>query len=88
MKTTLNIPDELYREVKAKSALEGRAVREVTVELYTAWLGRKEKPSASAASMDWLADWVRMGETARLSRRSSQTATDVLLKDRGRLDRR
>ncbi len=88
MKTTLNIPDDLYREVKAKSALEGRAVREVTVELYTAWLGRKEKPSASAASTEWLEDWVRMGTTARSGRRSGQTATDALLKDRGRLDRR
>jgi hypothetical protein len=33
MKATLEIPDELYRRVKAKSALEGRPVREVAVEL-------------------------------------------------------
>lgn len=88
MKTTLNIPDELYREVKAKSAMEGRAVREVTVELYTAWLGRKEPPSASAASKEWLEDWVRMGATARSGRRSGPTATEALLRERGRLERR
>lgn len=33
MKATLEIPDELYRRVKAKSALEGRPVRAVAVEL-------------------------------------------------------
>lgn len=38
MKATMQIPDELYREVKAKSALEGRSVRSVTVMLYTSWL--------------------------------------------------
>ena len=34
----MQIPDELYREVKAKSALEGRSVRSVTVMLYASWL--------------------------------------------------
>jgi hypothetical protein len=34
VKATIEIPDELYRQVKAKSALEGKAVREVTEELF------------------------------------------------------
>ena len=38
MKVTIQIPDDLYREVKAKSALEGRSVRSVTMMLYTSWL--------------------------------------------------
>jgi hypothetical protein len=38
MKATINVPDELYRRLKAKSALEGRAIREVTIELYQHWL--------------------------------------------------
>ena len=38
MIATIKIPDEMYREVKAKSALEGRSVRSVTVMLYTSWL--------------------------------------------------
>lgn len=38
MKATMQIPDEMYREVKAKSALEGCSVRSVTVMLYTSWL--------------------------------------------------
>ena len=38
MKATMQIPDEMYREVKAKSALEGRSVRSVTMMLYASWL--------------------------------------------------
>lgn len=45
MKATIEVPDELYRLVKAKSALEGRAVREVTVELYQRYVGQEEAPA-------------------------------------------
>ena len=38
MKVTLDIPDELYRRVKARSAMEGRPVRSVSVELFETWL--------------------------------------------------
>ena len=38
MKATMQIPDEMYREVKAKSALYGRSVRSVTIMLYASWL--------------------------------------------------
>lgn len=38
MKATIEIPDELYRRVKAKSALEGRAIRQVTEELYRSYV--------------------------------------------------
>ena len=34
----MQIPDEMYREVKAKSALYGRSVRSVTIMLYASWL--------------------------------------------------
>jgi len=36
----MEIPDELYRQVKAKSALEGRAVREVAEELFRRYVGQ------------------------------------------------
>lgn len=42
MKLTLDIPDELYRRVKARSAMEGRPVRAVAVDLFRKWL--EEKP--------------------------------------------
>jgi hypothetical protein len=38
MKATLEIPDELFRNVKARSALEGRPVRSVAIELFEKWL--------------------------------------------------
>ena len=45
MKATIEIPDELYRRVKAKSAMEGLAVREVAVSLFSTWIG--ETPSVA-----------------------------------------
>lgn len=38
MKATFDVPDELYRQVKAKTTLQGRAIRDVTIELYRRWL--------------------------------------------------
>ena len=38
MKATLDIPDELYRRVKARSAMEGRPLRNVAIELFQKWL--------------------------------------------------
>lgn len=48
MKATIEIPDELYRLVKAKSARERRAVREVTVELYQRYVGPDKVPELAA----------------------------------------
>lgn len=41
MKATFNLPDKLYREVKARSALEGRPVREIVIALFQQWLGQQ-----------------------------------------------
>lgn len=38
MKATIDIPDELYRRVKARSAMEGRPVRDVALGLFRAWM--------------------------------------------------
>lgn len=38
MKATLDIPDDLYRRVKARSSLEGRSLKSVAVELFQGWL--------------------------------------------------
>jgi len=43
MKATIEVPDELYRRVKAKSALEGRAIREVTEELFRRYVGEEAR---------------------------------------------
>ncbi|MEP6832224.1 MAG: hypothetical protein ABJB74_02475 [Gemmatimonas sp.] len=39
MKTSIDLPDDLYRRVKSQSALEGMAVREVATALFSAWVG-------------------------------------------------
>ncbi len=38
MKATLEIPDALYRRVKAKSALAGHPIREVAIRLFSEWV--------------------------------------------------
>jgi hypothetical protein len=38
MKATIDIPDGLYRRVKAKSALQGQPVREVVMHLFLDWI--------------------------------------------------
>ena len=48
MKATFDIPDDLYRRVKARSAMEGRPVRAVVVELFNDWVSNpKPKPTLS-----------------------------------------
>lgn len=49
MKVTIEVPDELYRQVKAKSALDGRTVREVTEELFRSFV-RGQRPAEAAES--------------------------------------
>lgn len=46
MKTTIDIPDDVYRKVKAKSALEGRTVREVAITLFGSWVETPESREA------------------------------------------
>jgi hypothetical protein len=70
MKTSLDLPDDLYRQVKARSALEGRTVREVATALFSAWVAgdvEVHNASASPSSPDaprdlWLARWQSLGQ--------------------------
>lgn len=62
MKATFEIPDDLYRRVKARTALEGRPLRSVAIQLFQEWLNEpaSETDSARAASPEepvapWLA---------------------------------
>ncbi len=43
MKATIEIPDDLYRRVKAKSAIEGQPVRAVVMHLFQGWLGETDQ---------------------------------------------
>lgn len=57
MRTTLDIPDALYREVRAKSALNGSTLRAVTITLYTDWLASKPAPQPAVSKRRSLPDW-------------------------------
>jgi hypothetical protein len=45
MKTTVEIPDELYRQLKARAALEGQTIKEFLVEAVRAKLTTKKARS-------------------------------------------
>ena len=48
MKTTLDVPDDLYRAVKSRSAMQGLTIRSVTLMLYGDWLARPDwRPAAT-----------------------------------------
>ncbi len=86
MKATIDVPDDLYRRVKAKSALEGRAVREVTIELYRQWLG--QEGDAVRSPSEWLENWVRLGDELLRDAPDAPTAREILEEDRNRLEPR
>lgn len=52
MKATIEVPDDLYRQVKAKSALEGRAVREVTEELFRRYVDPRASESGGTSALE------------------------------------
>lgn len=53
MKATFQIPDDLYREVKAETAREGRTLREVVIHLFEQWLRQKKQQPPCTAAVDW-----------------------------------
>ena len=50
MRTTLDIPDTMYRRIKARTAQEGSTVRAITLVLYSQWLGDEPKVETSRRS--------------------------------------
>lgn len=71
MKATVEIPDDLYRKVKAKSALEGRPVREVVVGLFRGWVGEAEprpvkaQPTHRTGAPVWFGSLRRYAKNAK-----------------------
>jgi hypothetical protein len=80
------MPDDLHRRVKAKAALLGRPVREVTIDLYRAWL--EEESETLGDPEQWLSDWIRLGREGLQGRSvDGPIVREVLEADRCRLDR-
>jgi len=86
MKVTIDLPDDLYRQVKSKAALEGRTVREVTTELYRYFLRDTHEVDATQSAGEWLDEWVALGDEALKNAPAEPTGTDVVSADRSRLD--
>ena len=89
MKATIDVPDALYRRVKARSALEGRSVREVTVFLFERWLDESpgladtlagvDRPSAGAS---WLERWDAIGARVDEAATDPRTTREIVAADR------
>ncbi|HEX5136581.1 MAG TPA: hypothetical protein VFY93_06395 [Planctomycetota bacterium] len=90
MKATIEIPDDLYRLVKAKSGLEGRAIREVTEDLFRRWVAEAPVPAGASteAAGAWLANWIALADDVMRKAPAGPTARDHLVEDRKRLERR
>ena len=88
MKVTIEIPDPLYRKVKAQSALLGRSIPDVTTDLYRQWLGESPPADGSDSPEAWLASWLAAADTAARSAPAGHSARQILAEDRGRLERR
>jgi hypothetical protein len=89
MKATIDVPDGLYRCVKARSALEGRSVRDVTVLLFERWL--EESPGLGEALADadrpaaadaWLRRWEKVGQRVARAAGDKRTTREILIADR------
>jgi plasmid stability protein len=86
MKATIELPDDLYRRVKAKSAMEGRAIRDVTAELYRQWLAESEPSPSPVGGEAWLEDWLATGREEMDAAPSRPTAREILTESRSRIE--
>lgn len=88
MKATIEIPDDLYRRVKAKSALQGRTIREVTMELYQSWLVDASTTTSTPSPEEWLEEWLKLADAALQDAPPGPSAREILEQDRNRLEPR
>ena len=85
MKATIDIPDDLYRQVKSEAALRGLTVREVTTRLYRRWLSEGEEDVPREAPTAWLRSWLDAADEAVRSAPAGRSAREELAADRNRL---
>lgn len=86
MKATIDIPDDLYRQVKAEAALRGVTVREVTTQLYRRWLNEGERGETRESSSVWLRSWLEAADEAIKQAPAGPSAREELEADRNRLE--
>lgn len=86
MKTTIDLPDELYRRVKSKAALEGLSIRELTISLYGRWLSGRGETADAGTQEEWLERWQGLGRRILDEDAPGPSAREVLEQDRDRLE--
>jgi hypothetical protein len=87
MKATIELPEDLYRQVKTRSAIEGRTVREVTIRLYEQWLQTIDEPTAPSRLEELGAVYHAMDKAFK-KQKNGRTARKHLEDDRNRLESR
>ena len=88
MKATIDVPDDLYRQVKAEAALRGVTVREVTTQLYRRWLSEGDGGEARETPTAWLRSWLDAADDAIKRAPAGRSARKELEADRNRLERK
>jgi hypothetical protein len=85
MKTTLEIPDALFRRVKSKAAERGQSLKEFVGEALSEKLGAKGR-RVSSADPDWMQGFGGLRrlhrETERIARRIHETFEVIEPEDR------
>ena len=93
MKATIDIPDDLYRKVKARVALDETRIRDVTMALYRRWLaGEIElsemlgEPLPTRAAVEKLERCFREADELLAKAPEGASAGDLLEQGRNRLE--
>lgn len=89
MKATIDIPDDLYRKVSAKSAAQGRPVDAVTAELFQRWIDEEaDSPTEPVAQVDaaWPENWFRLADEIFKQAPPGPSTREILEQDRGRIE--
>jgi hypothetical protein len=87
MKATIDVPDELYRRVKAEAAMRGLTVREVTMDLYQRWLRERQDAEMTERPSEWLQSWLSAADQATARAPEGPSAREQLAADRRRFER-
>lgn len=85
MKATVDIPDALSRQVKARAALQGRGVRDVTIELVERWLvepGEMPAVDGIALADAWVQRWEALGLEIEARGVDPRSTVEIVLVDR------
>jgi hypothetical protein len=73
--------------VPARSALLGKSVRELTIELYRRWLAGPASEEAGDPEA-WLQEWLELADAAMRTAPPGPTARELLAEARNRLEQR